>query len=31
LPRPRLPWLETDVQGVDTLELIAQKLAEAGF
>lgn len=31
LPRPRLPWLDTDVQGVEILEHIAQELERVGF
>ena len=31
LPRPRLPWLESDVQGLEILEQIAGKLDELGF
>ncbi len=31
LPRPRLPWLETDVQGIEILEEIAGRLASEGF
>lgn len=31
LPRPRLPWLETDVQGITILEHIAERLEAEGF
>lgn len=31
LPRPMLPWLPTDVQGVEVLELLAGKLEQQGF
>lgn len=31
LPRPRIPLLETDVQGVEILEDIAKRLEAAGF
>jgi len=31
LPRPRLPWLETDVQGLDILQSLAGRLAALGF
>lgn len=31
LPRPRLPWLETDVQGIEVLQQLAELLAEQGF
>lgn len=31
LPRPRLPWLETDVQGIAILEHIAERLESEGF
>lgn len=31
LPRPRLPWLETDVQGIGILEEIAGRLENEGF
>lgn len=31
LPRPRLPWLETDVQGIVILEQIAERLEAEGF
>ena len=31
LPRPQLPWLETDVQGVEILQQIAEQLAAQGF
>ncbi|MFN3582037.1 MAG: ArsA family ATPase [Pseudomonas sp.] len=31
LPRPQLPWLETDVQGMEILEQIAKKLEQSGF
>ena len=31
LPRPLLPWLETDVQGIEVLQQLAQLLAEQGF
>jgi len=31
LPRPTLPWLPTDVQGIEVLELLAGKLEQQGF
>lgn len=31
LPRPRLPWLPTDVQGIDVLEGLADRLEGLGF
>ncbi len=31
LPLPRLPWLETDVQGLEILQSIAEQLAVQGF
>jgi arsenite-transporting ATPase len=31
LPRPRLPWLPTDVQGLATLEELADRLEAIGF
>jgi arsenite/tail-anchored protein-transporting ATPase len=31
LPRPRLPWLDTDVQGIEVLEQLAERLEVAGF
>lgn len=31
LPRPRLPLMETDIQGVAQLDQLAQQLAAAGF
>ncbi|MDN6323717.1 MAG: ArsA family ATPase, partial [Halomonas sp.] len=31
LPRPMLPWLPTDVQGIEVLELLAGKLEQQGF
>ncbi|MDI5936381.1 ArsA family ATPase [Halomonas kalidii] len=31
LPRPRLPWLPTDVQGIEILEGLADRLAAEGF
>ncbi|WP_370695039.1 ArsA-related P-loop ATPase, partial [Klebsiella pneumoniae] len=31
LPRPTLPWLPTDVQGIDVLEMLAKKLEQQGF
>ena len=31
LPRPRLPWLDTDVQGLEILEYLADRLADEGF
>lgn len=31
LPRPRLPWLESDIQGLDALRGIARRLEHAGF
>ena len=31
LPRPRLPWLPTDVQGLEILESLADYLEDAGF
>lgn len=31
LPRPRLSWLPTDVQGIEILELLAERLEEQGF
>lgn len=31
LPRPRLPWLDTDVHGLDILEHLADRLAGEGF
>lgn len=31
LPRPRLPWLPTDVQGIETLEGLADRLQAEGF
>ncbi len=31
LPRPRLPWLDSDVQGLDALEALADRLEAAGF
>lgn len=31
LPRPRLPWLPTDVQGIEILEQLADRLEEEGF
>tara|TARA_R110000796_G_scaffold54697_4_gene127754 strand:- start:2891 stop:3919 length:1029 start_codon:yes stop_codon:yes gene_type:complete len=31
LPRPQLPWLETDVQGIEILQQIAEQLAAQGF
>jgi len=31
LPRPQLPWLETDVQGMAILEQVARKLEHSGF
>ncbi|MEH6493270.1 ArsA family ATPase [Halopseudomonas sp.] len=31
LPLPRLPWLETDVQGLEILQSIAEQLAAQGF
>ncbi|MEH6567066.1 MAG: ArsA family ATPase [Halopseudomonas sp.] len=31
LPRPQLPWLETDVQGLEILQQIAEQLAAQGF
>ncbi|MDI5985376.1 ArsA family ATPase [Halomonas sp. M4R5S39] len=31
LPRPRLPWLPTDVQGIEILEGLADRLEAEGF
>lgn len=31
LPRPRLPWLPTDVQGIEILEQLADRLEGEGF
>lgn len=31
LPRPRLPLMETDIQGLDALKHLAQELENAGF
>ncbi|MBY5930700.1 ArsA family ATPase [Halomonas sp. DP8Y7-3] len=31
LPRPRVPWLPTDIQGVDALERLASCLEQAGL
>ena len=31
LPRPQLPWLETDVQDIPALEQVAALLAAQGF
>ncbi|PKM04696.1 MAG: arsenic-transporting ATPase [Gammaproteobacteria bacterium HGW-Gammaproteobacteria-6] len=31
LPRPRLPWLDTDVQGIENLQTIVAALIEQGF
>lgn len=31
LPRPRLPWMETDVQGVEALQEVAGQLERLGF
>lgn len=31
LPRPRLPWLPTDVQGIEVLEQLAERLEAEGF
>ncbi len=31
LPRPRLPWLPTDVQGIEILEQLAERLEAEGF
>ena len=31
LPRPRLPWLPTDVQGIENLEDLAGRLEGQGF
>lgn len=31
LPRSTLPWLATDVQGIDVLESLADKLEHQGF
>ncbi|WP_104203778.1 ArsA family ATPase [Billgrantia saliphila] len=31
LPRPRLPWLPTDVQGIETLDALATRLDTLGF
>jgi arsenite-transporting ATPase len=31
LPRPRLPWLDTDVQGIDVLRQVALLLEAEGF
>jgi arsenite-transporting ATPase len=31
LPRPSLPWLPTDVQGIGVLEVLATKLEQQGF
>ncbi|MGO2241706.1 MAG: ArsA family ATPase [Halomonas sp.] len=30
-PRPSLPWLPTDVQGIEVLEMLAGKLEQQGF
>src|SRR5690606_14186461 len=31
LPRPQLPWLETDVQGIGILQQLATLLEQQGF
>lgn len=31
LERPRLPWLSTDIQGLDVLDTLADELESAGF
>lgn len=31
LPRPRLPWLSTDVQGIEILDDLADRLERVGF